>query len=157
MYRYIYHDYLIFYNCTIQTYISVLNDFMDWEKKWLNSFQFRFKSNKLKKSDLFILKKSWLLSTLFNVTCITMIVSCSSSTWHVVQWHITVIVLWSSSTPVHVIVAGDWILCLGIRDGVGFCFEWLAYICFFECEYVNMHTYLYIGYGFIRSLLTTEI
>ena len=33
MYPYIDHDYLIFYNCTIQTYISVFNDFMDFEEK----------------------------------------------------------------------------------------------------------------------------
>jgi len=26
------HDYLIFYNCTIQTYISIFNDFMACEK-----------------------------------------------------------------------------------------------------------------------------
>ena len=32
MYPFIYPDYLIFYNCIIQTYISILNDFMDCEK-----------------------------------------------------------------------------------------------------------------------------
>ena len=36
MYPFIYRDYLIFYNCTIQTYINILNDFIDCEKNWFN-------------------------------------------------------------------------------------------------------------------------
>ena len=33
MYPYIYNDYLIFYNCTTQTFISISNDIMDCEKQ----------------------------------------------------------------------------------------------------------------------------